>query len=360
MYLKLPLQEGGEQANDENDDSHFAFYNYNPSEDYHELKRSRRSQSPEPAINKSTVPLPSFSLSKPKEVPEEVKIARAMQAQRQRWKTEEAERKDKVAEMLKAAALAAEAAASLPPPPKEDESTKAKPSKPKQSKEEKEALKEKRLMKLVGAVVVKSLSKYQNKMDHDAFKEHAKHVRYTLSQTFVSTNMCSQLTQKIADREKKSSSYKDNRLESLSDEKVEKIKKFCKEYINTKILRKRESGSSRHHHHSNSSKRDPSEKASRHTPTQEDADADVDMSFERTWDDAPSDDDDRSVQQPSPEESSSSKRSVSDTVPPDPRVRFRQELNGLKHQGSSDPPSPLDAATPLTSMSVVSVGRISR
>ena len=89
-----------------------------------------------------------------------------------------------------------------------------------------------------------------------------------------------------------------------------------------------------------------------------DMDGDVDMSFERPWDDAPSDEED--TLEPSPAAESSSKHSTSDTVTSDPRVRFRQELNGLKHQGSSDPPSPLDAASPLASMSVVSVGRISR
>jgi histone-lysine N-methyltransferase SETD2 len=36
------------------------------------------------------------------------------------------------------------------------------------------------------------------------------------------------LTQLIADKEKKSGSYKENKLEALSDEKVAKIKKFSK------------------------------------------------------------------------------------------------------------------------------------
>ena len=45
------------------------------------------------------------------------------------------------------------------------------------SKEEKEALKEKKLKKMVGAVVVKTMSKYQKYMDHDQFKKYAKEVR---------------------------------------------------------------------------------------------------------------------------------------------------------------------------------------
>jgi [histone H3]-lysine36 N-trimethyltransferase len=45
-----------------------------------------------------------------------------------------------------------------------------------QSKEEREKNKEKRLMKLVGAVVVKCMSKYRDDIDHDLFKKHAKEV----------------------------------------------------------------------------------------------------------------------------------------------------------------------------------------
>lgn len=42
--------------------------------------------------------------------------------------------------------------------------------------EEHEANKEKRLLKLIGAVVVKCMSKYSKSFDHDAFKKHAKEV----------------------------------------------------------------------------------------------------------------------------------------------------------------------------------------
>lgn len=44
------------------------------------------------------------------------------------------------------------------------------------SSEDKEANKEKRLLKLVGAVVVKSMSKYSKSFDHDSFKKQAKEV----------------------------------------------------------------------------------------------------------------------------------------------------------------------------------------
>lgn len=48
--------------------------------------------------------------------------------------------------------------------------------KPIMSREEREALKEKKLKKLVGSVVVKTMSKYQKYMDHDQFKKYAKEV----------------------------------------------------------------------------------------------------------------------------------------------------------------------------------------
>ncbi|KAJ7701547.1 hypothetical protein B0H17DRAFT_1244351 [Mycena rosella] len=118
-----------------------------------------------------------------------------------------------------AAAAEAAAAAKLAPPPREKK-RKERPPKPVQTPEEKEANKEKRLLKLVGAVVVKCMSKYGKSLERDTFKKHAK-----------------ELTQLIADKEKKSSSYRDNKLEALSDEKVTKIKKFAKEYI-AKVVRK--------------------------------------------------------------------------------------------------------------------------
>ena len=40
-----------------------------------------------------------------------------------------------------------------------------------------------------------------------------------------------QLTHVIAEKEKKSTSYKEGKLDALSEEKVAKIKKFSKEYI---------------------------------------------------------------------------------------------------------------------------------
>ncbi|KAK7688537.1 hypothetical protein QCA50_008075 [Cerrena zonata] len=125
--------------------------------------------------------------------------------------------KDVVAAVIAAAAAAKEQAAlkaaadaeRMEKAKQEKESkkqlAKEKASLAKQAREGKQLLKEKRLLKLVGAVVVKCMSKYQKQMDHDTFKKYAK-----------------ELTQTIAEKEKKSSTYKENKLESLSDEKIEK------------------------------------------------------------------------------------------------------------------------------------------
>lgn len=134
--------------------------------------------------------------------------------------------KDEIAAVIAAAKAAAEAeAAKAPPPsppPEEKKVKKERPPRKTQTTEEKEANKEKRLLKLVGAVVVKCMSKYSKQLDHDQFKKYAK-----------------ELTHIIAEKEKKSSSYKDGKLDALSDEKTAKIKKFAKEYI-IKVLRKHE------------------------------------------------------------------------------------------------------------------------
>jgi [histone H3]-lysine36 N-trimethyltransferase len=53
-----------------------------------------------------------------------------------------------------------------------------------------------------------------------------------------------QLTHIIAEKEKKSSSYRDNKLDAFSDEKKAKIKKFAREYIH-KILHRLEKGKRR-------------------------------------------------------------------------------------------------------------------
>lgn len=50
------------------------------------------------------------------------------------------------------------------------------------------------------------------------------------------------MTQKIAESEKKSNSYKESRLDSLSEKKEEKIKKFAKQSIAQTIHRMRKAG----------------------------------------------------------------------------------------------------------------------
>lgn len=80
------------------------------------------------------------------------------------------------AEAREAAVAAAAAAAKLAPPEKSSVRKKPRPPKKVLTSEEKETNKEKRLLKLVGAVVVKCMSKYSKSMDTDLFKKHAKEV----------------------------------------------------------------------------------------------------------------------------------------------------------------------------------------
>ncbi|KAF8332013.1 uncharacterized protein EI90DRAFT_3056248 [Cantharellus anzutake] len=79
-----------------------------------------------------------------------------------------------------------------------------------------------RLLKLVGEVVVRYMSRYRDLMHHDTFKKHAK-----------------ELTHLITGKEMKSSSFKDGKVESLSDEKRKKMKKYIEEYVQ-KLLKKLE------------------------------------------------------------------------------------------------------------------------
>lgn len=76
-----------------------------------------------------------------------------------------------------AATAAAEAAAVPSPAPEAAPAKKSRSPRKPQTQEEKDANKEKRLLKLVGSVVVKCMSKYQRQMDTTQFKKHAKEVR---------------------------------------------------------------------------------------------------------------------------------------------------------------------------------------
>ncbi|KAF9516701.1 hypothetical protein BS47DRAFT_1340595 [Hydnum rufescens UP504] len=84
----------------------------------------------------------------------------------------------------------------------------------------------KKLLKLVGEVVVKYMSRYRNDMNHDTFKKHAK-----------------ELTHLITEKEKKSSSYQAGKIDSLSDEKRQKMKKFVHDYVK-KVLKRLKAKSS--------------------------------------------------------------------------------------------------------------------
>lgn len=74
------------------------------------------------------------------------------------------------------AAVIAEAKAKADAAAEKAARKKDKSSKKSLTLEEYEANKEKRLKKLIGAVVVKHMSKHSKSFDHDAFKKHAKEV----------------------------------------------------------------------------------------------------------------------------------------------------------------------------------------
>lgn len=97
---------------------------------------------------------------------------------------------------------------------------------------EDEARKEKRLAKLVGEVVVKSMSKYKEQMEHETFKRYAKEVGCARL-----TSLTCQCTMILVDKEKRGHSYTSHRHPSLSEEKKAKIKAFTKEYAH-KVLKK--------------------------------------------------------------------------------------------------------------------------
>ncbi|KIJ47294.1 hypothetical protein M422DRAFT_164308, partial [Sphaerobolus stellatus SS14] len=77
----------------------------------------------------------------------------------------------------------------------------------------KEGSRDSRVLKMVGDVVVKTMSKYRDRIEYEAFKKHARNV-----------------THLIAEKEKRSKSYQTMDLSALSDSKKYKIKKFTKEY----------------------------------------------------------------------------------------------------------------------------------
>lgn len=230
-------------------------------------------------------------------------------------------------------AAAAAAAAALPTIPEIEHRKKAKSSRKHHTKEEKEAHKEKRLVKLIGGVIVKCMSRYAKQLDHDQFKKYAK-----------------ELTHIIAEKEKKSASYKEGNLDALTDEKTAKIKKFAKEYI-AKVLRKLEKSK---HKSSSSSNAQPDQSGTSPTMNLDPADAhedsgdvEVTMSVEQAMDLGSDDDvgmDEAEDAQhssdevdPSPVEGVSERPpdSVTPMTPPDPpqlpldpRIRHRTEELG--------------------------------
>ncbi|WVQ94922.1 hypothetical protein IAU59_002008 [Kwoniella sp. CBS 9459] len=88
-----------------------------------------------------------------------------------------------------------------------------------------EEKKEKRLTKLVGEVVVRSMSKYKEQMEHDTFKRYAR-----------------ECTTILVEKEKKGHTYSTTRVPTLSEEKKAKMKAFTKEFAHKVLKRLKEKG----------------------------------------------------------------------------------------------------------------------
>lgn len=71
------------------------------------------------------------------------------------------------------------ASAKLPPAPdkeKKEKDVSGRSGRPKEPSTRPKATKEQRLLKLIGPIVVKCMSKYQSQLEHNTFKKHAKKV----------------------------------------------------------------------------------------------------------------------------------------------------------------------------------------
>lgn len=104
-----------------------------------------------------------------------------------------------------------------------------------------EAKKEKRLTKLVGEVVVRSMSKYKSQMDHETFKKYAREVSFR-SVAAPSKAEILQCTMTLVEKEKRGHSYTSARHPTLSDDKKAKIKQFTKDFAHKLLKRLKEKG----------------------------------------------------------------------------------------------------------------------
>lgn len=166
-----------------------------------------------------------------------------------------------------------------------------------------------------------------------------------------------QLTHVVAEKEKKSASFRDkqNKLDALSDEKITKIKKFARDYIH-KVLHRLERGKKR-----------PPDSTHSHSPTNshshagiaedEDAAGGMAMSVEEAMDlsedeadmDLDGDDDADDDGEPTPVDAAESDTSTAVAVPADPRLRARSvaEVKGKEWGLDSTLPSaePMDVVS---------------
>ncbi|KIR31664.1 histone-lysine N-methyltransferase, H3 lysine-36 specific [Cryptococcus deuterogattii MMRL2647] len=135
--------------------------------------------------------------------------------------------------------------------PAEDEERRKRQKRTHMTEEELAEQKERRLRKLIGAVVVKSMNKYKDMIEHDTFKKYAR-----------------ECTDTLVKKEKKSPSYQGAKYPSLSDDKKAKIKSFTKDYTHKILKHLKEKGKLLNPKSSSSlrtSKNDPNHAASSST-----------------------------------------------------------------------------------------------
>lgn len=146
---------------------------------YEEMPRKRyRQQEPDSYQRRPPPPSPSIILAQGVLDKDLELKARAKQIEKESIKAIIAlATEDAAAKEAAAAAAAEEAKAQAAAAAEKAARRKERGQKKSSSSEDKEANKEKRLLKLVGAIVVKCMSKHSKSFDKDAFKSYAKEVQ---------------------------------------------------------------------------------------------------------------------------------------------------------------------------------------
>jgi len=147
------------------------------------------------------------------------------------------------------------------------------------------------------------------------------------------------LTLLIVGKEKKQGSYKEGRLDALSDEKVTKMKKFIKEYM-SKLVRKIEKSK---HRPNPTSDATPSTSTANATPTREETmtvEEAMDMVGDQESDSESDDDDDDGdvPMEPTPDDGIALKGAEPiNVIPPDKDIQMDDPDSGVILPWTEDP-----------------------